>query len=69
MEYAFLTNLAHETAHAAAPFPTWIVAVIGFVVFTLLAVVTMSFRNVANRHAEKAERYAREHESHGTHSA
>jgi hypothetical protein len=31
------------------------------VVFTALALVTFSFRDVANRHAEKAEAYAREH--------
>ena len=30
-------------------------------VFALLALVTASFRNVANRHSHKAEAYARAH--------
>jgi len=31
------------------------------VVFAALAIVTMSYRNVANRHAHKAEAYAKAH--------
>jgi NADH:ubiquinone oxidoreductase subunit 2 (subunit N) len=31
------------------------------VVFAALALVTLSYRNVANRHAHKAEAYARAH--------
>ncbi|WP_341999202.1 hypothetical protein MRBLWH7_000706 [Microbacterium sp. LWH7-1.2] len=31
------------------------------VVFAALAIVTLSYRNVANRHAHKAEAYARAH--------
>ncbi|GAA2013910.1 hypothetical protein [Microbacterium ulmi] len=32
-----------------------------FVVFALLAFVTLSYRNVANRHSHKADAYARAH--------
>ena len=31
------------------------------VVFAALALVTLSYRNVANRHSQKAEAYARAH--------
>ncbi|KQP71413.1 MULTISPECIES: hypothetical protein [Microbacterium] len=31
------------------------------VVFAALAIVTLSYRNVANRHAHKAEAYAKAH--------
>ena len=31
------------------------------VVFAALAIVTLSYRNVANRHADKAEAYAKAH--------
>ena len=43
------------------PFPAPLFGVIAFVGFTALAAVTFSFRDVANRHAEKAAAYAREH--------
>ena len=35
--------------------------IIAFVVFVALAFVTLSYRNVANRHSHKAEAYARAH--------
>lgn len=35
--------------------------VIAFVIFLALALVTLSFRNVANRHSPKAEAYAKTH--------
>ncbi|WP_019179050.1 hypothetical protein [Microbacterium yannicii] len=35
--------------------------IIAVVVFAALALVTLSYRNVANRHARKAEAYARAH--------
>lgn len=37
--------------------------VIVFALFTVCAAVMFSFRDVANRHAAKAEAYAREHGS------
>lgn len=47
----------------------WIGAV-AFVVFISLSLVTLSYRNVSNRHAHKAEAYARKNgtptpEAHG----
>ena len=41
--------------------PAPLFGVVALVVFTALAIVTVSFRDVANRHSEKAEAYAREH--------
>jgi hypothetical protein len=35
--------------------------IVAIVVFAALALVTASYRNVANRHAHKAEAYARAH--------
>lgn len=43
------------------PIPTYAYGIIAFVLFVALAAVTFSFRDVANRHAEKAAEYAREH--------
>ena len=34
---------------------------VALTVFTALALVTLSYRNVANRHSQKAEAYARAH--------
>lgn len=42
-------------------FPAPVFGLVALVVFTALAAITFSFRDVANRHAEKAEAYAREH--------
>ncbi len=43
--------------------PAPLFGVLTLAIFTVCALVTMSFRNVANRHSEKAEAYAREHGS------
>ncbi|SJN11377.1 hypothetical protein FM113_11790 [Leucobacter sp. 7(1)] len=56
--------VAAEAGHHVVnelPFPAPVYGVIAFVVFTALAAVTFSFRDVANRHSQKAEAYAREH--------
>ncbi|CAG7615385.1 hypothetical protein ACFPZL_00450 [Leucobacter soli] len=42
-------------------FPAPVFGAIVLALFVVLAGVTFSFRDVANRHAEKAEAYAREH--------
>jgi len=42
-------------------FPAPLFGVIVFALFTIAGIVTLSFRDVANRHIEKAEAYAREH--------
>ena len=41
--------------------PAPLFGVVMFAFFVACAAVTFSFRDVANRHAEKAEAYAREH--------
>lgn len=43
------------------PFPAPLFGVIAFTTFTALAIVVFSFRDVASRHNEKAEAFAREH--------
>ncbi|MFD4957428.1 hypothetical protein [Microbacterium sp. NPDC058389] len=35
--------------------------IVAVVVFAALALVTLSYRNVANRHSQKAEAYAKAH--------
>ena len=50
---------AHQLNVLWMPAPLF--GVVFFVVMAALAGVTFSFRDVANRHAEKAEAYAREH--------
>lgn len=45
------------------PFPAPVFGGIAAVLFIVLGLVTFSFRDVANRHAAKAEAYAREHGS------
>lgn len=47
------------------PMPAWVFGIVAFVALTALAVVTFSFRDVANRHSEKADRYFREHGGQG----
>ncbi|RGE22486.1 hypothetical protein [Leucobacter sp. wl10] len=49
------------------PFPAPIFGLITFTVFTTLAIITFAFRDVANRHASKAEAYARDHGSEQRH--
>lgn len=43
------------------PIPTFMYGAIVFLLFTALAFVTFTFRDVANRHSEKAAAFAREH--------
>lgn len=42
-------------------FPAPVFGVIVFALFTVMAGITFAFRDVANRHSEKAEAFAREH--------
>ncbi len=47
--------LAEETAtHQELPFPTFVTGMIAMGVFILLAFVTWSYRDVANRHSHKS---------------
>lgn len=43
------------------PFPPFVFGLVVLILFIVLGFVTFSFRDVANRHIEKAEAYAREH--------
>lgn len=53
---------AEESEHAGnVAAETAVYGIVALVIFTLLAFVTLSYRNVANRHAPKAEAYARAH--------
>ncbi len=52
-------SVPHDTG--AIMLQTFPYGVVALVVFTLLAFVTLSYRNVANRHSQKAEAYARAH--------
>ena len=63
MNLASILFTAAEEAehHGNVMAETFYFGVIAFVIFMALALVTVSFRNVANRHAPKAEAYAKSH--------
>jgi heme/copper-type cytochrome/quinol oxidase subunit 2 len=62
MTVATLIALAAEEAeHHNVALETVGFGIIAIVVFLALAFVTLSYRNVANRHSPKAEAYARAH--------
>ena len=58
---------AESTGHGNIALETLPFGLIAAGVFTLLGLVAFSYRNVANRHAAKAEAWAAEHghEGHG----
>ncbi|WP_449277228.1 hypothetical protein [Leucobacter sp. GX24907] len=60
---ATITAAAEEGHHIVneLPFPGWVFGAAVLATFTILAGIVFSFRDVANRHSEKAEAYAREH--------
>ncbi|KUF06662.1 hypothetical protein [Leucobacter sp. G161] len=63
MSFAATIAAAEGASHAVTelPIPAPAYGVIVFTIFLVSALVTFSFRDVANRHAEKAAAYAREH--------
>lgn len=63
MTLATIVALAAEGAehHGNPQAETFIFGVVAFVVFLALGLVTLSYRNVANRHSQKAEAYAKAH--------
>ena len=63
MTLATIAALAAETTenHGNVQAETFIFGAIAFVVFLALGAVTLSYRNVSNRHAHKAEAYAKAH--------
>ncbi|HZU94650.1 MAG TPA: hypothetical protein VFF85_13560 [Microbacterium sp.] len=59
---AQIAMAAAETEHHGnVPLETLIFGVIAAIVFTALALVTLSYKNVANRHSAKAEAFAAKH--------
>lgn len=54
-------SAATEGEHHVGLFDNVGFGVVAFILFLLLGLVTVSFRNVANRHAHKAEAYAKSH--------
>jgi hypothetical protein len=57
-----LALAAEETEHHGnVALETVGYGIVAIVVFAALAMVTLSYRNVANRHAHKAEAYAKAH--------
>ena len=59
---SLLAFAAEESEHHGnVALETVIFGSIALAVFGLLALVTASYRNVANRHAHKAEAYAKTH--------
>jgi cytochrome c biogenesis protein CcdA len=53
MSFATIVLAAAE-AHVELPMPTWMYALIAAIIFILLGLATFSYRDVANRHAAKA---------------
>ena len=63
MSFAATIAAAEGASHVVTelPIPAPAYGVIVFTVFLVAALATFSFRDVANRHAEKAAAFAREH--------
>jgi hypothetical protein len=63
MTLATIIALAAEESeqHGNVALETVGYGIVAVVVFAALALVTLSYRNVANRHSHKAEAYARAH--------
>jgi hypothetical protein len=51
-----------ETVNARElPVATWVYGLVALIIFGVLAFITASYRDVANRHQRKAEAYAARH--------
>lgn len=62
MTLATLVALAaEESGQGNIALETVVFGIIALVVFGSLALVTLSYRNVANRHSHKADAYAAKH--------
>lgn len=63
MTLATIIALAAEESehHGNVALETVWYGIVAIVVFALLALVTVSYRHVANRHSHKAEAYAKAH--------
>ena len=63
MTFATILAFAAEESehHGNVALETVGYGIIAIVIFAALALVTLSYRNVANRHSHKAEAYAKAH--------
>lgn len=62
MTLATITAFAsEEVEHGNVALETVGYGIVAIIVFAALALVTVSYRNVANRHSHKAEAYAKAH--------
>lgn len=62
MSFALNVLAAEAESVNQLPLPPIVFGIIALSVFVTVALVFWSFRDVANRHSDKAEQYAREHE-------
>jgi len=58
---SFLAAVAAEQASSGAPVQPWVLGIVVLCMFTALAFVTWTYRDVANRHSHKAEPDAAQH--------
>lgn len=58
---SFVAFAAEEAEHGNVALETFWYGLVSIIAFAILGLVTLSYRNVANRHAHKAEAYARSH--------
>jgi protein-S-isoprenylcysteine O-methyltransferase Ste14 len=65
---SFVTTLLAETEHVSLPMPTWAYGLIALVIFIALGVTLWTYRDVSNRHSEKAAAYAKAHGNTSGHS-
>lgn len=68
---SLVTAVLAETEHARElPMDSWLYGLVALVILAALGFVVWSYRDVANRHAAKAEAYAKAHSGehgHGGH--
>ncbi|GAA3945209.1 hypothetical protein [Microbacterium soli] len=66
---AQIAMAAAEAEHHNVQAETFIYGVVAALVFAAMGLVTLSYRNVANRHSRKAEAFAQKHgeDGHGHH--
>lgn len=58
-----IATAAEESGHGNVMLETVVYPIIALCAFAALAMVTLSYRNVANRHSHKAEAFAKAHEN------
>jgi hypothetical protein len=59
-----LLAVAAAEEHAPLVMPNWAFALTAFVIFLVLGIVAWSFRDVANRHADRIRSGSNDHSGH-----